>query len=365
MTITTPHTTPPAVDPPDPEALEALIEEAHRHTRRRRRRNAAWLLFFALFGVGAVLGLAATAGGGSTASPPTHASPRRPVITPLRSPSNGALTIMAVRANAKAEGPAGYYGISEIGRQGRTQVFVRCPGGAGWCGELLSVDWAPDGRHLALSVTSFGANNPYNGIHVIDTTTGADHQFTACRPTCDAYGLDWSPDGTKLAYAARDGLHLINADGSGQRMLAASHAGYGSSPSWSPDGRWLAYGSPGGAIRLIRNDGTHDALLVRHGSSPAWSPTGQVIAYLARCGIRLVTPTGTDITPAGSRGCRAIGVQGAPAWSPDGQRIAIGTFYHGIYIINTDGSNLRHLRTPPPGGRFSPGQARISWQPLP
>jgi hypothetical protein len=357
---------PPVQSPNDSESdHQALIEEARRRARRRRRRNAAWFVLAMATGTAAVAGFTRN-GEGTTAHPSTHTSARASVITPLPAPHNGALTIMAVRANAHAEGPHGYYGISEVGGRGRTHVFVRCPGRARWCGELLSVDWAPDGRHLALSVTSLGVDNPYNGIHVIDTTTGTDRQLTFCsRFSCIAGGLDWSPDGSRLAYAAGGGLNVINADGSAQRTLdTVSQATGDNSPSWSPDGRSLAYASNAdGGIGLMRSNGKHRMLLVRGGSSPAWSPNGRTIAYETGCGIKLVTPTGRDVTPAGPRGCHAIGAPGAPAWSPNGRKIAIGTYYSGTFIVRANGQHLVHL--PTPGVSRSSLQPRPSWQPIP
>src|SRR5204863_2716071 len=67
--------------------------------------------------------------------------------------------------------------------------------------------------------------------------------------------IAWAPDGRRVAFTGAKGLAVMNADGSGRRVL-----GYGWEPSWAPDGRTIVYiaGAPLGAteLRSIRPDGT-------------------------------------------------------------------------------------------------------------
>ena len=85
---------------------------------------------------------------------------------------------------------------------------------------------------------------------------------------------------------------------------------------------------------------------------PAWSPDGTKIAYSTSCGVKLITPSGEDVTPPSGRKCNAIGVAGLgpPVWSPDGSQIAISgqasadaATEPGTYVMNADGSNLTRL----------------------
>lgn len=65
----------------------------------------------------------------------------------------------------------------------------------------------------------------------------------------------WSPDGTQIAYAQLSGgpLHLMNADGTNQRVLTAANGPYSDSPpAWSPDSKWvIAENLSSGSLDLI------------------------------------------------------------------------------------------------------------------
>lgn len=284
---------------------------------------------------------------------------------------NGRITIIDQRGAA----PDRPTGISTIDRRGRLRVLKRCNVGQGpSCYDLESIDWAPDGRRLAFSVTTIGAISTYNGLHVLNTRTGRDRHLPG-----DGFDIDWSPDGSRFAYVEFTHLHpvgsiyTVRADGSGHTRLKTGSAGHDASPSWSPGGKRLAYETNAAweySVRLrdrfvwvVGVDGKDRHLVARNAADPAWSPNGRMIAYRASCGIKLVTPAGRDVTPpTGARRCRAIGVAGQPVWSPDGRKIAVGN-RRGVYVMNADGSNLSTLTLVDPTGIF--GFSRPTWQPLP
>jgi Tol biopolymer transport system component len=362
--------------PPIPEAHEdpqALIEEARRRARRRRRRNGA----AAAIVVGAAALVVAGHGWGGTAAPKT--TPRPDAIhveATSGTMRNGALTVI--------NQAQGHGGVFTVGRGGLARMVLRCHGVHSACLELQNIAWSPDGTKIALGATSYGIASSYDGLHVVDLATGRDRQLTGSRMHPGAFADPaWSPDGAWLAYEGDglDAIALAKVDGSRREVLRPGAAGWIRSPSWSPDGTRIAFevgprggcGSPGGApagceIYSVRLDGTHLHLLATHAAAPAWSPVGTAIAYQARCGIRLVTPSGKDVTPRlrGQR-CRHIGIAGQPVWSPDGRRIAVAHDAHGpargVYVMNSDGTHLVHLTRAT--GFSAVGVARASWRPRP
>ena len=256
--------------------------------------------------------------------------------------SNGPLTII------------GGAGISTIGRGGRLAPLFRCDVSRG-CYDLESIAWSPDGRRLAFSVTTVGAESTYNGLHVYDTATGRDRQMSLL----DAFSLAWSPDGSRIAYVESShfavpwgSIFVVDADGSHRRLVDTGTSDADMAPSWSPDGKRLVFattahpytetGRVGDAsISIVDVDGSHRRLLVEHASAPAWSPDGKRIAYHAGCGgIRLITSAGADATPESPTfGCRgSTPVLGGPVWSPDNRKLAVANAL-GVFVIDL------HIRT--------------------
>ncbi len=363
---------PPPSAPEQSSHPEALIEEARRHTRRRRRRNAAAATL--VLGL-AALGIAAH-GRGGTATPTTSTNgPARLHVTAASSlMHNGPLTVI--------KQSRGHGGVYTVGRAGLGRMLLRCHGAHSACLELEYIAWSPNGMKIALGVTSYASPSFYDGLHVVDLATGRDTQLTGSQARPGLWSDPaWSPDGQWLAYDSdRPGeIALASADGSQHRTLETGYPGSVRYPTWSPDGTRIAFESSplGGcgktpfqvgacAIYVVRLDGTHLQMLARHGAAPAWSPRGTTIAYQAGCGIRFVTPAGTDATPRPNRACPHIGVAGQPVWSPDARKIAVALATtgptRGLYLMNANGSNLHHLtRT---AGHADTGLGRPAWKPL-
>jgi Tol biopolymer transport system component/tRNA A-37 threonylcarbamoyl transferase component Bud32 len=97
-----------------------------------------------------------------------------------------------------------------------------------------------------------------------------------------------SPDGRLVAFRSerdRGGLYVINADGTGERLLASA----GRNPAFSPDGRWIAYWtgtrddvSPSGELYRVAPDGGSPVRLAAEFADaryPTWSPDGGFILF--------------------------------------------------------------------------------------
>lgn len=351
--------------------LQAVIEEARKRARRRRTRYALLALLVAGAGATAYLPFRHGAGGGAASAARTFQRIDVVPAFPLR--ANGALTIMDVPRSSRQSAGSGWYQISTVDRFGRLHRLVRCPRHVRWCGELESLDWSPDGQRLAFGVTSFGAKNPFNGIHVVNLQTGGDHQIVRAgrNREHDWEGLDWSPDGKRLAYTSGERIVVINADGSSRKVLRPPTNRFDRSPSWSPDGAWIAFASSGPqeypGIWAMRADGSQRRQLVRSGAAPAWSPDGTRIAFHApRAQIEFVSPNGTLLSPRPPfrRGI-SIGINAPPLWSPDGKKIAMSSLRYGTYVMNADGTGLMRLTPGAVGVSPLTGQPpRPAWRPV-
>jgi hypothetical protein len=367
MTVTTPPRPPHRSAPDD---LEALIEEARRRARRRRLWYAAAALLAAAGSV-AIFGW----GHGGGAHRPT-ARGESPVsrghagvatrIAPIARP--GQLTMIGGPSH-NGQGPSGWYDLSTVVR-GRLRPFIRCERDADWCGDVLSVAWARDGTRIAYSVTSVGGTAEFNGIHIVTLRTRRDFWTLLL---WGSENLEWSPDGSKLVFDASGSIYVLAVSSFRlKRLRTGSDGAFDFSPSWSADGTRLVFATKRqkhSSISVINLDGSHRRLLATQASFPTWSPDGKMIAYRSRCGIKLVTPGGKDMTPANPPfACHAIGLAGQPIWSPDGKKIAIlgaPSFTPGTFVMDADGRHLT-LLTHATGRTFAPaGRGDASWQPQP
>ena len=182
----------------------------------------------------------------------------------------------------------------------------------------------------------------------------------------------WSPDGRQIAFTGtrRVGLteldiniYRMNADGSAQTQL--THNGFPNigdqDPAWSPDGLRIAFTHTAQGIHVINADGTGEVALAPtdFGRDPSWSPDGLEIAFEGTAS-QIFVMNADGSAPRQLTSSSDFNRQ--PAWSPDGRQIAFETDRDGngeIYVMNADGSSPSNLTNNP----ADDGQP--AWSPAP
>jgi Tol biopolymer transport system component len=209
------------------------------------------------------------------------------------------------------------------------------------------------------------------GIFLLDPST---EKSTKVVGGAWAAGIQWSPDGTKIAYGlglgeshgqivvydfdAKKSIVIVDFVTSGPERSAPSY------PAWSPDGGTIAFTTGDGAAYTVGSDGSNLAQitgLTDDGCADrrlAWSHDGSAIFSARECskhsldGIYSFSPSGTDANQLVAVRPIILGL----SVSPDGSSIAFGERYQGIFVVSTEGTNLRQLTS----NRFD---AQPTWSP--
>ncbi|HEU4978379.1 MAG TPA: DPP IV N-terminal domain-containing protein [Solirubrobacteraceae bacterium] len=180
---------------------------------------------------------------------------------------------------------------------------------------------SPDGRQIAFITNRSGPNVLWlmnadgSGQHVLSTANWDT--------TCFSGFPRWSPDGSKIVFQQEAGctgtsgdhdILVANADGSGTPTdLTSGSTDDETAPDWSPDGTKIAY-ARGSDIWVMNADGSNKTQLTTGGSYPRWSPDGTQVIYDAGGGIYRIGATGGTPQPVYVPGAGA----GAdvPDWQP-------------------------------------------------
>jgi dipeptidyl aminopeptidase/acylaminoacyl peptidase len=243
---------------------------------------------------------------------------------------------------------------------------------------------SPDGTTLAISRDDQIALMPATGGWPEPITSTVGHKA----------GIDWSPDGKRLAFASQGGIWVVSTNGGVPKRLSNASPGPGDprtstdrSPRWSPNGHWILFESGrrgGSSLLVVSADGNVTSFLTEahvESSNAHWSPDGSSIVYIERSeqhfsgSIRVLdfdTASGqpksaprTLYTSPTDRGggwsIRDI------EWSPDGTQLAAILQTSGwdhIYLLPVTGSTPKPLtdgafvdETP----RFSPDGKNIAF----
>lgn len=212
----------------------------------------------------------------------------------------------------------------------------------------------------------------YNVWQINPDGTGEQQLTTDGVATAFYSVLNWSPDGTRLAFQRQlncgvsqgdcTAIFTSDADGSNQVQLTSpvtyTHDQF---PRWSPDGTRIVFhrSDPDQSIMVINSDGTNLVeVLAGNGvdqwySDPSWAPDGRILyvdAYTAngQCygSIKVIDADGSGSEAlSGDLSCSL----NYPRFSPDGTKIAFNAKSGGvavardIYVMDADGSNITDL----------------------
>jgi|SRR5919198_134220 TolB protein len=216
--------------------------------------------------------------------------------------------------------------------------------------------WSPDATRLAFVADAPGPNNHdlwlvrSDGSDALDLTPDDLNEASA----------SWSPDGTRLAFtsapiltSARPSVEVIDADGSNRHVLAD-----GSKPAWSPDGRLIAYVADDG-VHVIAADGSGDRFVAPTSEAPvgnaawstvSWSPDSRQLTYIRGNNVFAVDVDGSNLRRLTNFPAAPLRIAAAPSWAPDGSAIAfvvVGPptepLPQEIWDVRPDGSDLRRL----------------------
>jgi Tol biopolymer transport system component len=204
----------------------------------------------------------------------------------------------------------------------------------------LGLGWSPDGHSLLASF--FGSGEQWYQTDVIASDGSGSRRLGVGSHVVRAV---WRPVGRQLLFCglldgddATRGVYIADADGANVRMVPSSQFTFGCHTEWSPDGTRLAFASstePHPAGIDIADVDEHGAVTdVRHleldptGSvegGPTWSPDGRRLAVVIRKGdahtVAIVDPDGSGyrvVVPAGPTWWDP-----RLTWSPDGRLLVI------------------------------------------
>ena len=212
-----------------------------------------------------------------------------------------------------------------------------------------SPDWSPDGQAIAFQ----GYNDGDYWISIVGADGTGQRRLTSEYPPEDA-GPAWSPDGRTIVFRnVHDGAaYVMRPDGSGRHVLATiggAERTWG--VEWSPDGRRIAVVADDD-LWVMNADGTEHRRLVDdpgEGTGDiAWSPDGRRVAFTSGetredSEIFVVNAHGSDLRQLTNND---DGANGDPSWSPDGRAIAFTSDRDGnseIYVMDADGSDQRNV----------------------
>lgn len=251
-------------------------------------------------------------------------------------------------------------------------------------------DWAPDGSRF-LSASAEDDVPADDGLRTLRASDGGDQlQITAPPLGYEDFPIGYSPDGSRVLFnrVSDDNPHVlfsVNPDGSGLLQLSPSELSVIDneffdrvSADWSPDGSRVTFAAVwkasngngrGTALFVVDGDGSHLRQITPSGVgavSAQWSPNGRLIAFTSKYRadeqIWIVRPDGTGLKEltSGSDGSTSR----TPIWSPDGTKLLLQRENRlgerALWTVNVDGTGLTKVTDIPNFASYAWGTAPSS-----
>ena len=220
--------------------------------------------------------------------------------------------------------------------------------------------WHGPAGCVASVVTATGTSPPFEGTSALVTARGAGETVIIATPyeggqsDTAAVSVTGAPAGeAEIAFSSYLGIEALCSVGFDRAVLIPNRATGDSGfrawgPAWSPDGASLAFfrvtseSPPDCGIYIARADGSQVHRVADGCSRPAWSPDGTKLAFAKPNSdtIYVVNTDGSNVRPLFAFGPgRWVS---DPTWSPDGTRLAFTGYWpdfaHCIFVMNADGS---------------------------
>ncbi len=228
-------------------------------------------------------------------------------------------------------------------------------------------DISPDGQNLI--AVGYSSQSTWSIYLFHYDGTG----LTRLTNTNDVFDSDpvWSPDGTQIVFTRiypdqnmKNEIWIMNADGTNQHDIGVE----GFSAKWSPDGSqftftntgpWDPPGIKGSDIWICDVNGADLRQITNAPSDewyPSWSPDGSQIVFNAHTtgdysssDVYIMDTDGGDLQRLTDNNT----YDGYPRFSPDGSLISFGRDLSNrqweVFIMNTDGTNVRRVTHSPSG----------------
>jgi hypothetical protein len=235
--------------------------------------------------------------------------------------------------------------------------------------DLFCLNWSPDGARLLCH--SEGLADPADaGLYTVRSSDAGDlARVTTTPPGGFDNGYGYSPDGSRILYAQFANEHgtlfSVKPDGSDVVQLSPPELsiidlGFFDrvGADWSPDGSRVAFAAQKlslgrfiSAVFVVNADGTGLRQITPPGFggiSAQWSPNGDMIAFTSCCSLLqpwVVHPDRTGLKPVTTPTNRAGFL--APVWSPDSTKLLFDKLDRNnqasVWTANLDGSGLLKL----------------------